>query len=88
MVRRFIVARRSKVSGAGWLSHDSLGATLAYASELNPAVGVLQHLKHVEIRNLYCTDLENLRHELNLPTVRLHLQPYLMQPFFAGAVKI
>jgi transposase len=57
----------------------------AYAPDLNPDEGVWQHLKHVEMRNLCCTDLKHLRHELNSATVRLRKQPDVIQSFFAGA---
>ncbi len=57
----------------------------AYAPELNPDEGVWQHLKHVEMRNLCCTDLNHLSTELNLAVVRLRKKPSLVQSFFAGA---
>ena len=57
----------------------------AYAPELNPAEGVWQHLKHVELRNLCCTDLDHLSTELNLAIRRLRRRSDLIQSFFAGA---
>lgn len=57
----------------------------AYAPDLNPDEGVWQHLKHVEMRNLYCTDLHHLSVELNLAVKRLHKKPSLIQSFFVGA---
>jgi hypothetical protein len=56
----------------------------AYAPELNPDEGVWQHLKHVELRNLCCTDLDHLRAELNLAIRRLRSKPDLIQSFFFG----
>lgn len=57
----------------------------AYAPDLNPDEGVWQHLKHVELRNLCCRDLEHLSVELNLAVRRLRKKPSLIQSFFAGA---
>lgn len=56
-----------------------------YAPDLNPDERVWQHLKHVEMRNLCCSDLDNLNHELHLAVRRLRRKPYLIQSFFAGA---
>jgi hypothetical protein len=47
--------------------------------------GVWQHFKHVELRNLCCTDLDHLRAELNLVIRRLCSKPDLIQSFFSGA---
>ena len=57
----------------------------AYAPDLNPDEGVWQHLKHVEMRNLCCRDLDHLSVELNLAVKRLREKPSLIQSFFAGA---
>lgn len=57
----------------------------AYAPDLNPDEGVWQHLKHVEMRNLCCTDLYHLAVGLNLAVRRLRKKPSLLQSFFAGA---
>jgi transposase len=43
----------------------------AYAPELNPDEGIWQYLKHVELRNVCCDDLAELRLELRLATARL-----------------
>lgn len=42
-----------------------------YAPELNPAEGVWNYLKHVELRNVCCDDLPELRRELALAVKRL-----------------
>ena len=57
----------------------------AYAPDLNPDEGVWQHLKHVEMRNLCCRDLDHLSAELSLAVKRLRQKPSLIQSFFAGA---
>jgi transposase len=57
----------------------------AYAPDLNPAEGVWQHLKHVELRNVCCKDLSHLGRELNLAIMRLRSKPQIIRSFFAGA---
>lgn len=57
----------------------------AYAPELNPDEGVWQHLKHVEMGNLCCRNLDHLSVELQLAIRRLRRRPDLVQSFFAGA---
>ncbi len=57
----------------------------AYAPDLNPDESAWQHLKHVELRNLCCRDLDHLSVELNLAVKRLRKKPPLIQSFFAGA---
>jgi transposase len=43
----------------------------AYAPELNPDEGIWHYLKNVELRNVCCDDLAELRWELRLATARL-----------------
>lgn len=57
----------------------------AYAPDLNPDEGVWQQLKHVEMRNLCCNNLDHLYSQLTLAVKRLRQKPYLIQSFFAGA---
>jgi transposase len=42
-----------------------------YAPDLNPDEGIWHYLKHVELRNLCCADLSELRGELRLAVQRL-----------------
>lgn len=57
-----------------------------YAPDLNPwDEGGWQHLKHVEMRNLVCMDLEELHQEFHLAVGRLRQKPHLIQSFFAQA---
>jgi transposase len=56
-----------------------------YAPELNPVEGLWQHLKHVELRNTVCLDLDHLRDELRLAIARLRHKPGLAEAFFRGA---
>jgi transposase len=57
----------------------------AYAPDLNPVEGAWQHLKHVEMRNLACLDLEALQLELHLAIGRLRQKTRVIRSFFVGA---
>src|SRR5206468_1437337 len=57
----------------------------AYAPDLNPAEGIWNQLKFVEMRDLCCLDLMDLHKELHLAIMRLRRKPELIQSFFAGA---
>jgi transposase len=46
-----------------------------YAPELNPDEGIWNYLKHVELRNLVCHDLDHLRSELEQAVERLRHKP-------------
>lgn len=69
----------------GWAGLIHIEPFPAYAPDLNPDEGVWQHLKHVELRNLCCTDLDHLEAELTLAIRRMRRRPELIQSFFAGA---
>jgi transposase len=69
----------------GWAGLIHIEEFPAYAPELNPDEGVWQHLKHVELRNLCCLDLDQLEAELILGLRRMRRRPELVQSFFAGA---
>jgi transposase len=56
-----------------------------YAPDLNPDEGLWQHLKHVEMRNLTCLDLEELHLQYHLAIGRVRQKPHLIRSFFAGA---
>jgi transposase len=53
----------------------------AYAPDLNPDEGVWNYLKHIELRNVGCHDLPELRHALCLATTRLRHKPDLIRGF-------
>jgi len=57
----------------------------AYAPDLNPIEEAWQHLKHVELRNVACLDLEELHLQLHAAIARLRQKPHLIQSFFQGA---
>lgn len=56
-----------------------------YAPDLNPDEGLWQHLKHVEMRNVTCRDLEELHLQYHLAIGRVRQKPHLIQSFFAHA---
>ena len=76
-VREFVAGTRGKV----WVE-----ALPGYAPDLNPwDEGGWHHLKHVEMRNLVCLDLEELHQEFHLAVGRLRQKPHLIRSFFAQA---
>ena len=75
--------RRYLADGGGQMVH--LESLPGYAPDLNPVEGVWQHLKHVEMRNVCCTDLNDLRQGLNRAVKRLRSKPHIVKSFFAGA---
>jgi hypothetical protein len=58
---------------------SSGGGTPAYAPELNPDEGIWNLLKRVELRNLCCNDLAELRLELRLAAARLRHKRTVIQ---------
>ena len=54
--------------GAGRIYLEQLHG---YAPDLNPAEGIWNYLKRVELRNLCCVDLPHLRRRLHLATACL-----------------
>lgn len=56
-----------------------------YAPDLNPVEWLWKHLKHVELRNKACLDLEELHLEFHLALGRIRQRPDLIASFFAGA---
>lgn len=57
----------------------------SHAPDLNPVEGVWQQLKHVELRNVCCADMDDLRQELNRAVMRLRSKPHIVKSFFGGA---
>ncbi len=53
-----------------------------YAPELNPQEGIWQHMKHVELRNLVCHDMPELRRELRLAVARLRHKRHVLRGCF------
>lgn len=56
-----------------------------YAPDLNPTEELWQQLKHVEMRNLACLDLEELHFEFHLALGRVRQKSHLIRSFFTGA---
>jgi len=82
------IHRRSEVKEFVSDTHGNvrLEALPGYAPDLNPwDEGGWNHLKHVEMRNLICRDLEELHQEFHLAIGRLRHKPHLLQSFFAQA---
>jgi len=50
-----------------------------YAPELNPDEGIWHYLKQVELRNLCCADLAELRGELDLAVQRLRHKRHVLR---------
>jgi transposase len=75
----------TRFMAAGGAKHIDLELLPAYAPDLNPAEGVWQQLKNVELRNVTCQNLSQLRRELGLAIMRLRTKPHLVRSFFAAA---
>ena len=76
-VTEFVSGTRGKI----WVE-----ALPGYAPDLNPwDEGGWHHLKHVEMRNLVCRDLEELHEQFHLAVGRLRRKPHLVRSFFAQA---
>jgi transposase len=76
-VQEFVAGTKGRV----WVE-----ALPGYAPDLNPwDEGGWNHLKHVEMRNLVCRDLEELHEQFHLAIGRLRQKPRLVQACFAQA---
>jgi transposase len=76
-VQEFVSNTRGKI----WVE-----ALPGYAPDLNPwDEGGWHHLKHVQMRNLVCRDLEEVHEEFHLALNRLRQRPSLIRAFFAQA---
>lgn len=63
----------------GAASHIHLEALPGYAPELNPKEGIWNYLKRVELGNMCCTNLVELRRELRLAAARIRHRPQVIQ---------
>jgi hypothetical protein len=69
----------SETRGKVWLE-----ALAGYAPDQNPwDEGGRHHLKDMEMANLVCRDVEDLRQEFHLAVGRLRQKPHWVQSFFA-----
>ena len=82
-------AHRGKVVkeflAAGATNRLHLQSLPGYAPDLNPDEGVWSYLKTVELANLCCHDLGELRYELRKAITRLRHKSHLIQSFFRQA---
>jgi transposase len=63
-----------------------VAALPGYAPDLNPwDAGGWQQLKHVEMGNVVCADLEELHLELHAAISRLRQKPHMIRKFFTAA---
>ena len=53
-----------------------------YAPDLNPTEGIWQYLKYVEMKNLGCHTLDELRYELRKAIARLRYKPNIISSCF------
>ena len=82
-IHRSQVIREFLVNGAAQRLH--LERLPAYAPELNPGEGLWAQLKGVELRNLCCFNIRQLRNELHDAVKRVRRKPRVIQRFFRGA---
>jgi len=82
-IHRSVAVRTFLANGAAKQIH--LERLPAYAPDLNPDEGVWSYLKHVELRNICCFNLDHLHQQLNLAVLRLRRKPVLIQSFFEEA---
>jgi transposase len=76
-IRRARVVRDFLAQGAAARLH--LEQLPGYAPELNPDEGIWHYLKHVELRNVCCDDLAELRLELRLAVARLRHKRHVLE---------
>lgn len=82
------IHRRREVSDFVSGTHGKIRveALPGYAPDLNPwDEGGWHHLKHVQLRNVVCHDLEELHEQFHLAVSRLRQRPQLVRSFFAQA---
>lgn len=58
-----------------------------YAPDLNPDEGIWHYLKHVELKNLCCKDMNHLGNELAAAVERLSAKPDIITACFASLNK-
>jgi len=64
---------------AGGAQRIHLERLPGYAPELNADEGIWQYLKRVELKNVVCHDLAELRYALRLATARLRHKPQVIE---------
>lgn len=79
-IHRSKLLKEYLAKGAGKRIH--LERFPGYAPELNPAEGVWQYLKHVELRNLCCADMPTLIKEITAAVRRMQEKPEIVTACF------
>ena len=82
------IHRRAEVNELVAVTRRKVGVAVlpGYAPDLNPwDEGGWHHLKHVEMRNLVCRDLDALHEQLDLAVGRVRQKPHLVRAFFEQA---
>lgn len=79
-IHRSKVVKKYLADGAA--SHIHLERLPGYAPELNPDEGIWRYLKHVEMKNLACTDMSHLKAELSAAEQRLRQKKDIIQACF------
>lgn len=82
-IHRNLEVREFLANGAAKQIH--LERLPPYAPDLNPDEGTWRHLKRVELANVCCTDLLDLRAHVCSAVSHLRRKPRLIQSFFAQA---
>lgn len=54
----------------------------SYAPELNPAEGLWNQIKNVELKNICASDLDDLKNKLDSALAKIRRNPALIQHFF------
>ncbi len=70
---------------AGGAKRIHLERLPGYAPDLNPDEGIWRYLKRVELKNLCCHNLTELRYELRLATARLRYKREVIQVYIKHA---
>ena len=79
-IHRSIKLKEYLANGAAKRLH--LERLPGYAPELNPDEGIWHYLKHVEMKNLCCADMTELKQELSDAEQRLQAKPEIIQACF------
>lgn len=77
MAHCFIMAR-SNLSAQRAATDIQIARLPGYAPDLNPSEGIWQYLKQVELKNVCCHDLAELKHELRKAIARLRRKPHVI----------
>jgi putative transposase len=79
------IHRSRAVNTRGVLGKVDLERFPGYAPELGPQEGIWRHLKHVELRNVCCASLAEIRRKLRGACQRLRQKPRIIRSCIAHA---